>query len=84
MTPFIKVGFAYKIKRFGNVLVHIIHNEGSGDLPFIGLTSNGAIIRYDKHGKDEFYECGGHWYQLDLTTAKPTNVCISNFNKTKE
>lgn len=74
----IQVGYKYRTipKLGGPYTVHIIHRSKlSGEKPYTGYCSElDLFIEYDENGDDTWYECGGHWYRLDLSTAEPTEI----------
>ena len=50
------------------------YDKARSDRPFVGISEDGHIEFFDSNGKDEWFECGGHWYALDLTTKQPASV----------
>ena len=65
----LEVGKRYFAKRMNNHFT-IIHKVSEKDRPFLGISDNGnLVIWFDSDGKDEWMECGGCWYKLDLSDA---------------
>jgi hypothetical protein len=77
----IEVGFAYRCKRYPEDRYHIIHKdpnrEGTWSLPFVGYADSGHIRFFNEKGEDEWVECGGNWFALDLSTKEPAHYGIA-------
>lgn len=77
MSDKIKLGCSYKVRndaRFVGKTIHIFHKIPRGDRPFYGISEGGEIVNFNERGEDQYYECGGYFYRLDLSTEEPSIV----------
>lgn len=78
----IEVGYSYETypKCGTTSVIHIFHKETDemAKRPYVGLRNDGKIIKFDKFGRDEFFECGGYWNELLLSTKTKSKVKLIN------